>query len=265
MGVEGGRSDQRHPVFRLKCDDPVRRTRCGALQDLSFPGVQAPGVCCRCVAWSRRESLGKAENAWFSFATKSDPLRHAQSEIIMSFQSHNEKAPVISRSPILSSAMSAGSKRSVGLGLPLGKSPLNLPRGPASESTRPPLRQGCATSAVRQARPPSRCGPASGKHPNIRTSHPLALECSDVRLVGQEPCKRVLELRCPVTVPREIGSLSRMNDDGTNIIVSKQRPSRRHGKAESNATSSYPVTTKGGTRPRPLRGSSRRARCCLPL
>jgi hypothetical protein len=30
-------------------------------------------------------------------------------------------------------------------------------------------------------------------------------------------------LRCPVTVPREIGSLSRMNDDGTNIIVSQQR------------------------------------------
>ena len=41
-----------------------------------------------------------------------------------------------------------------------------------------------STSAVRQGRPPSRCGPSSGKHPNIRTSHPLApaLECSDVRL-----------------------------------------------------------------------------------
>src|SRR6476620_563682 len=35
--------------------------------------------------------------------------------------------------------------------------------------------------------------------------------------------RSVLELRCPVTVPREIGSLSRMNDDGTNIIVSQQR------------------------------------------
>src|SRR5271167_1671052 len=33
-----------------------------------------------------------------------------------------------------------------------------------------------------------------------------------------------------------------MNDDRTNIIVSKQRPSRRHGTAESNATSSYLVT-----------------------
>ena len=75
------------------------------------------------------------------------------------------------------------------------------------------------------SRPPSRCGPSSGKHPNIRTSHPLApaLECSDVRLVGQEARKRVVELRCPVTVPREIGSLSRMNDDRTNIIVSQQR------------------------------------------
>ena len=58
-------------------------------------------------------------------------------------------------------------------------------------------------------RPPSRRGPSSGKHPNIRTSHPLApaLECSDVRLVGQEARERVLELRCPVAVPREIGSL----------------------------------------------------------
>jgi hypothetical protein len=73
--------------------------------------------------------------------------------------------------------------------------------------------------------PPSRRGPSSGKHPNIRTSHPLApaLECSDVRLVGQEARERVLELRCLVAVPREIGSLSRMNDDGTNIIVSQQR------------------------------------------
>jgi len=41
--------------------------------------------------------------------------------------------------------------------------------------------------------------------------------------VGQEARERVLELRCPVAVPREIGSLSRMNDDGTNIIVSQQR------------------------------------------
>ena len=41
--------------------------------------------------------------------------------------------------------------------------------------------------------------------------------------MGQETRERVLELRCPVTVPREIGSLSRMNDDRTNIIVSQQR------------------------------------------
>ena len=41
--------------------------------------------------------------------------------------------------------------------------------------------------------------------------------------MGQEARERVLELRRPVTVPREIGSLSRMNDDGTNIIVSQQR------------------------------------------
>ena len=76
--------------------------------------------------------------------------------------------------------------------------------------------------------PPSRYGPSSDKQPNIRTSeHHVssrpALECSDVRLVGQEARKRVLELRCPVTVPRAIGSLSRMNDDGANIIVSQQR------------------------------------------
>ena len=92
------------------------------------------------------------------------------------------------------------------------------------------LRQGCATlkaSYVRSpaSRPPSRCGPSSGKHPNIRTSRPLApgLECSDVRLLRQEARERILELRGPITVPREIGSLSRMNDDGTNIIVSQQR------------------------------------------
>ena len=105
-----------------------------------------------------------------------------------------------------------------------GQGRRNLGRGPKS----------CCVKVVRlkgkyvrspASRPPSRCGPSSGKHPNIRTSHPLApaLECSDVRLVGQEARKRVLELRCPVTVPREIGSLSRMNDDRTNIIVSQQR------------------------------------------
>ena len=41
--------------------------------------------------------------------------------------------------------------------------------------------------------------------------------------MGQEARERVLELRCPVAVPREIGSLSRMNDDRMNIIVSQQR------------------------------------------
>ena len=41
--------------------------------------------------------------------------------------------------------------------------------------------------------------------------------------MGQETRKRVLEVRCPVTVPREVGSLSRMKDDRTNIIVSQQR------------------------------------------
>ena len=52
------------------------------------------------------------------------------------------------------------------------------------------------------------CGAA---HPvvnilNIRTSHPVApaLECSDVRLVGQEARERVLELRCPVTQGGEV-------------------------------------------------------------
>ena len=41
--------------------------------------------------------------------------------------------------------------------------------------------------------------------------------------MGQEARKRALEVRCPVTVPREVGSLSRMKDDRTNIIVSQQR------------------------------------------
>ena len=82
-----------------------------------------------------------------------------------------------------------------------------------------------STSAVRQA---DRLRGAAHPVVNIRTSehHILSrplLSVSDVRLVGQEARKRILELRCPVTVPREIASLSRMNDDGTNIIVSQQR------------------------------------------
>ena len=48
-------------------------------------------------------------------------------------------------------------------------------------------------------------------------------ECSDGRLVGQETRERALEVRCPVTVPREVGSLSRMKNDRTNILVSQQR------------------------------------------
>jgi hypothetical protein len=51
------------------------------------------------------------------------------------------------------------------------------------EETRPrPTNFHAAASAVRQA--DRLRGPSSGKHPNIRTSHPLApaLECSDVRL-----------------------------------------------------------------------------------
>ena len=77
-----------------------------------------------------------------------------------------------------------------------GQGRRNLGRGPKS----------CWVKVVRlkgkyvrspASRPPSRCGPSSGKHPNIRTSHPLApaLECSDVRLVGQETRKRVVEVR----------------------------------------------------------------------
>src|SRR2546430_12401942 len=77
-----------------------------------------------------------------------------------------------------------------------GQGRRNLGRGPKS----------CCVKVVRlkgkyvrspASRSPSRCGPSSGKHPNIRTSHPLApaLECSDVRLVGQETRKRVVEVR----------------------------------------------------------------------
>ena len=125
---------------------------------------------------------------------------------------------------MLRSNLGCGDNRLQGWQLPLGQGRRNSGRGPKS----------CCVKVVRlngkyvrspASRPPSWCGPSSGKHPNIRTSHPLApaLECSDVRLVRQEARERVLELRCPVTVPREIGSLSRMNDDGTNIIVSQQR------------------------------------------
>jgi PAS domain S-box-containing protein len=68
----------------------------------------------------------------------------------------------------------------------------------------------------------------------------------------------------------ELGRIARLTTVGAMAAtiaheLNQPFPSRRHGKAESNATSSYPVTTEGGTRPRPLRGSPRRARCCLPL
>ena len=102
-----------------------------------------------------------------------------------------------------------------------GRGRRNSGRGPKSCCVKVVLLKGKYVRSP-ASRPPSRCGPSSGKHPNIRTSHPLALECSDVRLVGQETRKRVVELRRPVTVPREIGSLSRMNDDRTNIIVFQQ-------------------------------------------
>src|SRR6476620_5956202 len=76
------------------------------------------------------------------------------------------------------------------------------------------------------SRPPSRCGPSSGKHPNIRTSHLLApaLECSDVRLVGQETRKRVLEVRCPVTVPREVGSSDEGRQNEYHSLAATPRP-----------------------------------------
>jgi hypothetical protein len=48
------------------------------------------------------------------------------------------------------------------------------------------------------------------------------LECSDVRLGWQETHKRVLELRRPVTVLREICSLGRMNDDRPDLEVFQQ-------------------------------------------
>ena len=66
--------------------------------------------------------------------------------------------------------------------------------------------------------------PHTSEHPNTFTSfRPPTLECSDVRLGWQETRKRVLELRRPVTVPREICSLGRMNDDRTDLEVALGR------------------------------------------
>ena len=48
------------------------------------------------------------------------------------------------------------------------------------------------------------------------------LSVSDVRLGWQETRNRVLELRRPVTVPRVICSLGRMNDDRTDLEVFQQ-------------------------------------------
>ena len=63
----------------------------------------------------------------------------------------------------------------------------------------------------------------SSEHPNTFTSlrrpHASVFGCS---ARGQETRKRVLELRCPVTVPREICSLGRMNDDRTDLEVFQQ-------------------------------------------
>src|SRR4029077_2032254 len=67
---------------------------------------------------------------------------------------------------------------------------------------------------------------SSANHPNIRTLSRLfaapTLECSDVRFGWQETRKRVLELRRPVTVSRDIRSLGRMNDDRTDLEVFQQ-------------------------------------------
>src|SRR4029077_4432328 len=64
---------------------------------------------------------------------------------------------------------------------------------------------------------------SSANHPNIRTLSRLfaapTLECSDVRLGWQQTRKRVLELRRPVTVSRDIRSFGRMNDDRTDLEV----------------------------------------------
>src|SRR6478735_1933108 len=68
--------------------------------------------------------------------------------------------------------------------------------------------------------PPSRRGPSSGKHPNIRTSRPLApaLECSDVRLVGQEARERVLELRC---VTERTGGVPLFVEELTRLLLER--------------------------------------------
>jgi hypothetical protein len=64
---------------------------------------------------------------------------------------------------------------------------------------------------------------SSANHPNIRTLSRLfaapTLECSDVRLGWQQTRKRVLELRRPVTVSRDIRSFGRMNGDRTDLEV----------------------------------------------
>jgi hypothetical protein len=50
---------------------------------------------------------------------------------------------------------------------------------------------------------------------------------------GKKPRKRVLELRRPVTVPREICSLGRMNDD-------KNGDDRKQSRLASSAASPHP-------------------------
>ena len=107
-----------------------------------------------------------------------------------------------------------GMRRWVGLGV-IADNVVNIGRAGKNSQVRFRLRSSYLTP----------CRRIWGDHPNIRTLARLpapALQCSDVRLGGQETRKRVLELRCPVTVPREICSLGRMNDDRTDLEVFQQ-------------------------------------------
>src|SRR5271169_1513914 len=107
-----------------------------------------------------------------------------------------------------------------------------IPRQPDNAAHSPPSRN-LRDEGISRAKPLAswhtvnlRNAASSANHPNIRTPSRLfaapTLECSDVRLGWQETRKRVLELRRPVTVSRDIRSLGRMDDDRTDLEVFQQ-------------------------------------------
>jgi hypothetical protein len=92
------------------------------------------------------------------------------------------------------------------------------------------------------------------------------LECSDVRLGWQETRNRVLELRRPVTVSRDIRSLGRMNDDRTDLAAqASRRAGARRRQVGAHCRRFAQGRLRGAARELPRADASRRPRARLRL